>query len=335
MALTEENGMVMPVQPLGGGNIGGYGYPSMPLMPYMPYNNGGGMFGGGDSWLGILFLIALCNGGFGFGGFGGGWGGMMGMGMMGMDFLYPWLNNSQHISDGFRDQQLNTQISDVRSDINRGFGDVQLGIAGINQNLCQTGNGITAAVNNGFSQAEIAANGRQIANMQQAFAAQQAMSQGFYDLASKQADCCCESRLSTCQTQNIVQSEGNATRFADANNTRDIIESQTRGTQAILDKLCALELDTVKSQLAQAQRENVGLQNAVNMATFRESQANQNALFAQGLTNEVDALYNRLKNCPVNTVPVAGNTPLFSCNPSFNGNNGGCGCNGGYGFANG
>ena len=89
----------------------------------------------------------------------------------------------------------------------------------------------------------------------------------------------------------------------------------------------------MKSQLAQAQRENIGLQNAVNMATFRESQANQNALFAQGLTNEVDALYNRLKNCPVNTVPVAGNTPLFSCNPSFNGNNGGCGC--GYGFANG
>lgn len=316
MALTDENGMgtTMLVQPSYGG---------------IPYggNFGGGLFGGNNDLLGLLFVIALCNGGFGGFGFGGGWGmGMMGMGMMGMDYLYPWLNNSQHISDGFRDQQLNTQISDARGDINRGFGDVQLGIAGINQNICQTGNGITAAVNNGFSQAEIAANGRQMANMQQAFAAQQAMAQGFYDLASKQADCCCENRLATCQTQNIVQNEGNATRFADANNTRDIIESQTRGTQAILDKLCALELDGVKAQLAQAQRENVGLQNAVNMAAFRESQANQNALFAQGLTNEVDQLYNRLKNCPVGTVPVAGNTPLFSCNPSINGNNCGCGC---------
>lgn len=314
MALTDENlGTTMLVQPSYGG---------------MPYggNYGGGLLGGNNDLLGLLFVIALCNGGFGGFGFGGGWGGMMGMGMMGMDYLYPWLNNSQHISDGFRDQQLNTQISDARGDINRGFGDVQLGIAGINQNLCQTGNGITAAVNNGFSQAEIAANGRQMASMQQAFAAQQAMSQGFYDLASKQADCCCENRLATCQTQNIVQNEGNATRFADANNTRDIIESQTRGTQAILDKLCALELDGVKAQLAQAQRENVGLQNAVSMAAFRESQANQNALFAQGLTNEVDQLYNRLKNCPVGTVPVAGNTPLFSCNPSFNGNNCGCGC---------
>ena len=251
---------------------------------------------------------------------------MMGMGMMGMDYLYPWLNNSQHISDGFRDQQLNTQISDARGDINRGFGDVQLGIAGINQNICQTGNGITAAVNNGFSQAEIAANSRQMANMQQAFATQQAMSQGFGDVGLHLCQASADNRLATCQTQNIVQNEGNATRFADANNTRDIIDSQTRGTQAILDKLCALELDGVKAQLAQAQRENVGLQNAVNMAAFRESQANQNALFAQGLTNEVDQLYNRLKNCPVNTVPVAGNTPLFSCNPSFNGNNSGCGC---------
>lgn len=324
MALTNENGMgfSMPVAPA----YAGYG---------MPYGGGNGLFGGGDDWLGLLFVIALCNGGFGGFGFGGGWGmGMMGMGMMGMDYLYPWLNNSQHISDGFRDQQLNTQISDARGDINRGFGDVQLGIAGINQNICQTGNGITAAVNNGFSQAEIAANGRQMANMQQAFASQQAMSQGFGDVGLQLCQASADNRLATCQTQNIVQNEGNATRFADANNTRDIIDSQTRGTQAILDKLCALELDGVKAQLAQAQRENVGLQNAVNMAAFRESQANQNALFAQGLTNEVDQLYNRLKNCPVNTVPVAGNTPLFSCNPSFNGNNGGCGC-GGYGFANG
>jgi len=60
MALT-ENGMdtTMLVSPTGG------------------YGGGNGLFGGGDSWLGILFLIALCNGGFGFGGFGGGYGAMM------------------------------------------------------------------------------------------------------------------------------------------------------------------------------------------------------------------------------------------------------------------
>ena len=51
MAITDENnGLVMPVQPLYGGG----------------YGNNGGLFGGtGDSWLGILFLIALLNGGWG------------------------------------------------------------------------------------------------------------------------------------------------------------------------------------------------------------------------------------------------------------------------------
>lgn len=97
----------------------------------------------------------------------------------------------------------------------------------------------------------------------------------------------------------------------------------TRGTQAILDKLCALELDGVKGQLAQAQRENVGLQNQLNMAALRESQTAQNAFIQQGFSNEVDALYNRLNSCPVPTTPVYGRTPIFTC-----GNNCGCGCGG-------
>jgi hypothetical protein len=105
-------------------------------------------------------------------------------------------------------------------------------------------------------------------------------------------------------------------------NTRDIIDAQTRGTQAILDKLCALELDGVKGQLAQAQRENTGLQNQLNMAAMRESQTAQNALITQGFANEVDALYNRLNSCPVPTTPVYGRTPIFTCG----GNSVGCGC---------
>ena len=136
-----------------------------------------------------------------------------------------------------------------------------------------------------------------------------------FDLQSQLASCCCENRLASCQTQNVIQSEGSATRFADANNTRDIIESQTRGTQAILDKLCALELDGVKAQLAQAERENVGLQNQLNMATVRND-----------MNSEIDAMYNRLKNCPVPSVPVYGSQSIFTCG----GNNGGCGCGGSF-----
>ena len=273
MALTDDNSMVMPVAPMyGGGNGNGFG------------------FGGDWAWIILLLLLGWGNNGWGGGGFDGGAGA-----------LYPWMNQTETINDGFRDQMLNTSVTSIRD-----------GIGDISTQLCNGFAGLNSSIANGFAQSEISANARQMADMNQRFA-----------LQSQLADCCCENRLATCQTQNIVQSEGSATRFADANNTRDIIDSQTRGTQAILDKLCALELDGVKAQLAAAERENLGLQNALNMASFRESQTSQNALITQGFANEVDALYNRLNSCPVPTTPVYGRTPIFTC-----GNNGtaGCGC---------
>lgn len=293
MALTDENGgngFYMPVAPAYGGGQGGFG----------------GF--GGDSWGWIILLLLFAGGGWGMGGYGG-YGNMQ----LGMDF--PWLLNGQNginnnVSSGFRDAQISDGITSIRD-----------GIGNLSTQLCNCCGDMQQAVSNGFAQAEIAANGRQMANMQQAFNAQTAVLQGFNGLQSQFADCCCENRLANCQTQNVIQSEGSATRFADANNTRDIIEAQNRGTQQILDKLCALELDGVKGQLAQAQRENVGLQNQLNMAAFRESQTAQNAFISQGFANEVDALYNRLNNCPVPTTPVYGRTPIFQCN-----NNSGCGC---------
>ena len=288
MALTDENGngMVMPVAPMYGGGNGGFG----------------SGFGGDWGW--IILLLLIAGNGFGFGGWGGG--NFAADGAM----LYPWMNQAEVTNSGFRDQMLNGNINSIRD-----------GISDISTQLCNGFAGVNAGVANGFAQAEIAANGRQMANMNQAFAAQTAMTQGFNQLGAQFADCCCENRLGNCQTQNIIQNEGNATRFADANNTRDIIDAQTRGTQAILDKLCALELDGVKGQLAQAQRENVGLQNQLNIATMQASQAAQTAVFQQGLNDEVDALYNRLSNCPVPSTPVYGRTPIFTCNQ-----NSGCGC---------
>ena len=85
-------------------------------------------------------------------------------------------------------------------------------------------------------------------------------------------------------------------------------------------------MTNVKNQLAQAQRENVGLQNQLNMAALRESQTAQNAFISQGFANEVDQLYNRLNNCPVPTTPVYGRTPIFTCNN----NSCGCGCGGSF-----
>ena len=156
--------------------------------------------------------------------------------------------------------------------------------------------------------------------MNQAFGAQTAMMQGFNTLGSQFADCCCENRLGLADLKYTVATENCADRTQSLMNTRDIIDSQTRGTQAIIDKLCQLELDGVKGQLAQAQRDNVDLQNQLNMANLAASQTAQNAFIAQGFSDEVDALYNRLNNCPVPTTPVYGRTPIFTCN------NNGCGC---------
>lgn len=307
MALTDENmGTTMLVQPSYGG---------------VPYggNFGGGLFGGNNDLLGLLFVIALCNGGFGGFGFGGGWGmGMMGMGMMGMDYLYPWLNNSQHISDGFRDQQLNNQISDARSDINRGFGDVQLGIAGINQNICQTGNGITAAVNNGFSQAEIAANGRQMANMQQAFANQQAMAQGFSGVELQLCQASGENRLATANLGADIAREACATRTSDTQNTQLILNAISDGFRAMSDQRYQDKIDAKNDEIAQLRQENL----------YARGQASQIAQNSQ----IVDGIYNRLSSCPVGTTPVFGNQPIFTCAQNVAGSN--CNC-GGYGFANG
>lgn len=287
MALTDENGngMVMPVTPMYGGNQGGFGG-----------------FGDGNGWWILLLFILLGGNGWGngFGGFGGSIG----------SEIYPWMNQSNQINDGFRDQMLNGSINGI-----------QQGVNNLSTQLCNCCSDVQMALANGFAGVEQGANTRQIANMQQAFAAQTAMSQGFNSLGSQFADCCCENRLANCQTQNIIQSEGNATRFADANNTRDIIQSQTNGTQAILDKLCQLELDGVKAQVEAKNDRIAELTTQLNMANLAASQTAQNALIQQGFSNEVDALYNRLNSCPVPTTPVYGRTPIFTCN-----NNSGCGC---------
>lgn len=285
MALTDENSMVMPVAPM--------------------YAQGGGFgtgFGGDWGW--IILLLLIAGNGFGFGGFGGG--GFAADGAM----LYPWMNQSEVTTNGFRDQMINSNINSIRD-----------GIGDISTQLCNGFAGVNAGVANGFAQAEIAANGRQMANMNQTFGLQTAMAQGFNGVQGQLAANGSDTRMGIADLKYTVATENCADRTQSMQNTRDIIDAQTRGTQAILDKLCALELDGVKGQLAAAQRENVGLQNQLNMANLAASQSAQNTLIQQGFANEVDALYNRLSNCPVPSTPVYGRTPIFTCN-----NNSGCGC---------
>lgn len=262
MALTDENGMVMPVSPMYAG--GGFG----------------GMGGFGGDWGWIILLLLCANGGFGWGGFGGGMGGFAADGAA----LYPWMNQAEITTGGFQNAATNQAISSLQNSVTSGFGDVQ-------NALCS-----------GFGQAEISANARQMADMQQMFGIQSALQ-----------NCCCENRAGIADLKYTVATENCADRTQSMQNTRDIIDSQTRSTQAVLDKLCQLELDGFK-------RENDNLRSQLNMATLRESQTAQNAFIAQGFADEVDQLYNRLSNCPVPSTPVYGRTPIFTCN------NGGCGC---------
>lgn len=279
MALTDEstgNGFYMPVAPAyGSGNNGGFGF-------------------GGD-WAWILLLLLIGGNGWGMGGFGGGMMPFM-MGGMGLDYLYPWLNNSQHISDGFSDQNLQTSISGLQNSVTAGFGDVQ-------NSLCSGFAGVNAGIANAAAQAEISANSRQMANMNQMFGIQSALQQ-----------CCCDNRAGLADLKYTVATENCADRAALSDGIRDVIAANTASTQAVLDKLCALELDGYK-------RENDNLRQQLNMADLRASQTAQNAFISQGFANEVDALYNRLNSCPVPTTPVYGRTPIFTCN-----NQQGCGC---------
>lgn len=278
----------------------GFGY------PVYPYGGGFGNSGFGDGgWIWIILILALMGG---FNGNGNGFGG-------GFSNDYAWLSNGQkdimtNTNNGFNTLHLSDQVEGVRD-----------GIFSLSNQLCNCCADMNQTVNAGFANAETSANARQMANMQQAFNNQIATLQGFNGVTSQLADCCCENRLATCQTQNIVQNEANATRFADANNTRDIITNATQNTQAILDKLCQLELDGVKAQVEAKNDKINDLQRELSMADLRASQTAQNAFISQGFANEVDQLYNRLNNCPVPTTPVYGRTPIFTCN-----NGCGCGC---------
>ena len=259
MALTDENGngMVMPVAPMYGG--GG--------------NNGNNGWGGDWAWIILLLLLAGrgWGGGYGYGG---------GSGATGSD-IYPWMNQAQITTEGFQNAQLGNQLTAVQSDL----GDIQT-------QLCNGFAGVNATVNGGFANAETAANARQIANMQQAFNSQVAVTGAITDLASQQAQCCCENRLATCQTQNIIQNEGNATRFADANNTRDLLTNQTANTQAILDKLCQLELDGKNDRIADLERQ-------LTMANLAASQTAQTARLIDNNNAQTVALEQYLNPVPV------------------------------------
>ena len=264
------------------------------VMPVAPaYGNGGnGGFGnfGGD-WAWILLLLLIGGNGWGMGGFGGGYGGM---------YEFPWLLNGQqninaNTNAGFRDAMLNDGITSIRD-----------GISGLSTQLCSGFGDVQMSLANGFAGVEQGANARQMANMQSIFGVQTALQ-----------NCCCENRANIADLKYTVATENCADRQALNEGVRDIIASQTAGTQRILDQLCQDKIDAKNDEIS-------ALRQQLAMKDLSASQVAQNAFIQQGFSNEVDALYNRLSNCPVPSTPVYGRTPIFTCNG--NSGCGGCGC---------
>lgn len=241
-------------------------------------------------WIILLFLVF----GNGYGGYGNRQGGGP---SGGGDALYPWMNQAQNNWEG---------VSTIQNSLTNGF-------AGVNQALC---NGF-AGVQNGFAQAEIAANARQMADMQQSFA-----------LQSQLANCCCENRLATANLNSTIISENCADRQAvndvgrdlaaqSATNTNALLNAISGGIQSIKDQLCADKIDAKNDEIAQ-------LRQRLYMSDLAASQNAQTATIQAGqraLANEVEQY----------VLPTPRPAYIVQ-NPNCCAQNYGCGC--GNGFAN-
>jgi len=277
---------IVPTVDLATNNTYPYPYPVM-------YGNGGGFGGngflGGDGWIVLLLLLAF--GGWGNNGNNGGF-----FGGRGFDDGYAWLSNGQkeimqNTNNGFDTLHLSNQIEGTRD-----------GIWSLSNQLCNCCADMNQTVSNGFFNAEIAANNRQMADMNQNFALSQ-------QLSTASAD----NRLGIANLNSTILSENCADRAALADGLKDLLINQTANTQRILDQLCNDKIDEKNEKITDLQRELL-------MKDLQASQIAQNAFISQGFANEVDQLYNRLSNCPVPSTPVYGRTPIFTCP-----NNSGCG----------
>lgn len=237
------------------------------VMPVVPqgYNGGSdGMFGGSWAWWIIILLI--------FGGWGNGFG------------------------NGFGG-------NGVGSEVQRGFDQsaVMNGINGITTGLCNGFAGVNQAIANGFAQSEIAANSRQMADMNQNFAMQSAFQ-----------NCCCENRAGLADLKYTVATEACADRNAIATALRDVLEANNASTQRILDTMCQDKIDAKNETIAM-------LRQQLQMAELAASQGAQTAQILANNEAQTAALERYLAPTPIPAYMVQ--NPNCCSNMNF-----GCGC---------
>jgi hypothetical protein len=195
------------------------------VMPVAPSGFGG--FGGGADGIWLILIVLFALGGGGFGGFG-----------ANGNYDFPWILNGQqginnNVSDGFRDQMLNGNLSQI-----------QTGVSGLSNQICA-----------GFAGVEQGANARQMANMQTDFAMQTAVNQGFNGVQSQLAQCCCDNRLATEGLKYTIAQENCADRQAISDGIRDILSATQAQTTAILNQMCTDKIEQKNDTIAQLRSE--------------------------------------------------------------------------------
>lgn len=189
---------------------------TMPVQPAYYGGNNGGFFGGDDSWIGLIIVLALLTGGFGNGfGFGGGFGGNRG---------------------GY--EPCATQ-ADVRAAV-----DQQTLISKIDQQTYGMADSFTAlnnTLNNNF---------RGIDNAICTLGYQN--QQGFNNIGSRIDACCCETQRllerGFADTNYNLATQACDTRNAIANSTRDIIDNANANNRALLDFFVKDKIETLQAE---------------------------------------------------------------------------------------
>lgn len=220
------------------------------VMPVSPYGGNGGfgdMGGGGLAWILMYFIF--------FAMFGGNWGNNRCNG--GSDIPIIMNNTNNEVQRGFDQQAIMGAINGVGANVN----------------------GVGAQVSNGFAQAEIAANGRQMADMQMQYQGQMNTMQQFFDMMRGFDSCCCENKLATADLKATVLQENCADRNALSEAMMQLYVNNTSNTQRLIDtitqvgtnlnnKLCQLEMDGKNDKIADLQRQlsEANLANVVRQA---------------------------------------------------------------------
>lgn len=159
------------------------------------------------------------------------------------------------------------------------------GLASIQSSI----NDVQGAICNGFSQAEIANNARQMADMQQMFSMQSQLQQ-----------CCCDNKAGIESLRATIASENCADRQAVAD-----------GVQRILDQMCNDKIDAKNERIADLERQ-------LTMANLAASQGAQTAAILANNEAQTTALEQYLAPTPRPAYIVQ--------NPNCCPQNFGCGC---------